>query len=737
MRSSLVLLAGLAGSALALPTASPELDARTFGLVDGLVDTIKDLLHGQTPAHILGGISSEAAAALGGSALGCKAGSVDLEYRKKLASWLKNGAGSHLEASLKKELLSWCEGNVKELDVAHLAQLGFFLPQAVSIAAENGLFMTVNGVFSLASETIGVLTATAQSALEAAIKVLGEIDWKIRSGLEFCAAGGVVSDLDVEIINALKAWLNSSKCTLSAELKKTVLAWIQGNIGGDVIHIPSLPVGGVSAISLGHSIEALVEAGGALVSSAQASLTAFLQTDDALDIDVEIMDLLHLCANGGLAIDIELAHRIELSLWLSSSKCNLTAQLKGLLIYWLSQGVESASEVSLNIDTGLIGDLTGFLTGTIDSLLGTQLHGLISFILSGKGVLSISLEARAQLVALVSGGCGIEIEHTIQEIIIGWLTGCAKCCGGSTSSNTPGLPSSTPAIPATSTPSVPSGPTSTGGVPTGVEPTESPSETSTPCDTLTSESVISSTISIPGETTPAVPTSSIPVVPTGSADTETPGASSTPCETLTSESVISSTVSVPEQTPTGPADTPAGPTDVQPTESASETSTPCDTLTSETVISSTISVPEETTPAGPTSSIPVVPSGPAETENPGASSTPCETLTSESVISSTISVPEETPVPTNVQPTTDSPAGPGETSTPCETFTSESVVSSTVSVPEETPVPTNVQPTTDSPAGPGVTEAPTPSQSGSCASCGVATVTVTKTVGVASCPPNY
>ncbi|OJJ00171.1 hypothetical protein ASPVEDRAFT_550880 [Aspergillus versicolor CBS 583.65] len=660
MRSSLVLLAGLAGSALALPTASPELDARTFGLVEGLVDTVTNLLQGQTPAHILGGISSEAAAALGGGALGCKAGSIDLEYRKKLVSWLKNGAGADLESSLRKELLSWCEGDSDELDVPLRAQLGFFLPQTVSIAAENGLYMTVNGVFSLASETIGVLTATAQATLETAIKALGEIDWKVRSGLEFCAAGGVVNDLDAEIVNAMKAWLNSSKCTFSTELQKTVISWIQGDIGGDVIHIPSLPVGGVTAISLGHTIEALVEGSGALVSSAQASLSAFLQTDAGLGIEDEIKDLLHISANGGSAIKIEVAKRIQLALWLSSSKCTLTSELKGLLIYWLSQGVDSASEVSLNVGTSLVSDLTGFLTGTIDSLLGTQLHGLISFILSGKGVLSISQEARTQLIALVSGGCGIEITQTIQEIIIGWLTGCQQCCGGSTSSNTPSLPSSTSAIPASSTPSVPSGPTSTGGVPTGVQPTESPSETSTPCDTLTSES----------------------------------------------------------ETPTGPADTPAGPTDVQPTESPSETSTPCDTLTSESVISSTISIPE-TTPAGPTdspavptSSVPVVPSGPADTETPEASSTPCETLTSESVVSSTISIPEETPAPTNVEPTTvptssipvvPSPANtetPEASSTPCETITSESVISSTISVPEETPVPTPAQPTTDSPADP-------------------------------------
>ncbi|RDW86641.1 putative cell wall protein [Aspergillus mulundensis] len=797
MRTSLALLAGLAGSALALPaTSSTQLDTRTFGLINGILHTIESILSGVSPIHLLGNISAEAAVALQGGALGCAAGSVDLHYRKKLAIWLRAGAGLHLEASLRKALLAWCEADVSvdlEIDVDLRAQLAFFIPALSHIAAEADLYVTLEGVFEVATDALAVLSATAQAALEAHLALLGTLDWKIKAGLEFCAAGGIVGDLDVEIINALKVWLNGSECGLSVSLKKTLLLWIEGKIGGDVVAIGNLPTGGVATIGVGASLQALIGETGALVAGAQASLSAFLETKVGLEIDVTILNILKLIAKGGLAVDIELADRVELSLWLGSSSCSLTAELKGLLAFWLSFGVTAETDLSVSVHTNIVTELTGFLTGTIDTLLGTHIHGLLSFILGGEGVLSLSLEARAQLAALIGGGVGIEIDESIQLIIIGWLTGCQKCCGGSQVTHGPSSPSSTPALPASETPSVPAG---TPAVPTGAQPTETPSVPAgtpgVPTDAQPSEtpSVPAGTPGVPTDAqpseTPSVPTGT-PAVPTdvSPTDTETPASpEETPCDTLTSESVTSYTVStpgvptdaqptetpaaptetpsvpeVPAETPAGPTETPAAPTET-PEVPAESTETPCDTLTSESVTSYTVStpgvptdvqptetpaVPTETpsvpevpaeTPAGPTETpaVPEVPAetpaGPTETSDvPAESETPCDTLTSESVtsytVSETASVPAgtETPAaPTDVSPTdsetpavpaqpTETPAVPTEaqpSETPCDTLTSESVtsytVSETASVPAgtETPAaPTDVSPTdSETPAVP-------------------------------------
>ncbi|CEL07229.1 hypothetical protein ASPCAL10392 [Aspergillus calidoustus] len=645
MRSNLLLLAALAGSTLALPTASTtELDARTFGLIGGLIDTINDILHGTSPVNILGGISAEAAVALNGGAIGCKAGSIDVEYRKQLGIWLKTGAGVHIDADLKKSLLAWCEADVSvdiEIDLEIRAQLSFFLPTLAHIAAQKELYVTLDGVFDFAKDIAGVLTIGAQASLEAAIGLLGELDWKIKAGLEFCAAGGILADLDVEIIAALKLWLESKECKLTVELKKTLKLWLEGRIEGDVIELPKLPVGGLSTISLGKSLEVLIEASGALVVSAQASLGAFLQTDIGLEIDLEIRKLLEFCGKGGLAIDIEYEKRVELSLWLASSKCKLTAELKALIAFWLSFGVSAGAEVSIDFSKNILAELTGFITGTIDALLGGHLHGLLSFLLSGEGVLSISIEARAQLAALISGGFGFSIDKHIEIIIIGWLGGCHECCGGKppVSSTTPTLPSTTPTASPSTTPST----TKTTTTKTDVEPTGTPT------------------------TTPGEP-------------------EETPCETDT------------DVEPTGE------PTTTKPTE---PTETPCETLTTETTISHTESHPTEPTgepsttkPGVPTDSHPTEPTGEPSTTKPG--------------------------VPTDVEPT-------GEPSeTPCETLTTATTISHTETKP---PVPTDVEPTESASQPPStITEPPVPTAT---STGGKKTITITKTVGVEYCPPNY
>ncbi|KAL4974931.1 hypothetical protein BDW66DRAFT_152390, partial [Aspergillus desertorum] len=102
------------------------------------------------------------------------------------------------------------------------------------------------------------------------------------------------------------------------------------------------------------------------------------------------------------------------------------------------------------------------------------------------------------------------------------------------------------------------------------------------------------TVSIPaGTETPAAPTD---VSPT---DTETPASpSETPCDTITSESVTSYTVSETASVPVD-TETPAAPTEAQPSE------TPCETLTTDNVtsytVSQTTSVPSAPTDVSPSS----------------------------------------------------------------------------------------------------------------------------------------
>ncbi|KAJ5967476.1 hypothetical protein N7501_003724 [Penicillium viridicatum] len=748
MRSSLVMLAGLAGAALAYPT-DKAVEPRTLGLLGHLlgdvtvdVTSILGALLGGHSSHssveVLAGLSAEGAAALSGGALGCKSGVIHHKAKAALKAWLLFHAD--LDLSLKKSLISWCEGNdelVLSADI--LAALSVYIPGCADIAAQGQLYVTVDGIFDAASlQSALVLSAGAQASLSAWIEARLDLDVGVKVGLNVCAAGGVVSSLAADIKASLLAWINSKECDLSAHLKVSVLAWINGHAGGDLVEIGALADTALSTISVGASVGVHVLESGLLSVGGQATLAAFLGIDLAAGLATDVKLALEACAKGELATSVELDIRTQLAIWLHSSDCSLGVELKAVVLLWLSFAVEADVSASLDLVGGLVGDVTGLLTETLSGL-SVDLRGALSLCAAGGSLVDLSFAARTELAAFLSGCTSIDIDVTIQIIIMQWFTGCSIPGAPSVraSSSVPSLPSSTPYLPSTS--AVPSGPDASDSVstPAGTPVPSGPAASTTPCDTETSE-IVSSTV-IPGGPNesgsqtvpvPAVPTGTAPaetpsgVAPTGTPVAGVPGASTTPCDTETSEIVSSTvipggpnesgsqTVPVPAvPTGTAPAETPSGvaPTGTPVAGVPGASTTPCDTETSEIVSSTVI-------PGGPNESgsqtvpVPVVPTGtaPAETPSgvaptgtpvagvPGASSTPCDTETS-AIVSSTVipggpnesgsqtvpvpavptgTAPAETP--SGVAPTGTPVAGvPGASTTPCDTETSE-IVSSTV-----------------------------------------------------------
>ncbi|PLB52662.1 hypothetical protein P170DRAFT_350140 [Aspergillus steynii IBT 23096] len=679
MRSNnLLMLASLASYGLSLPTA--DLESRTFGLIPGIVSGVAHDLTGliglllgeggQTPASLLSGISARAAAALEGGALGCKAGDVHAHARAELAAWVRAHADLHLEASLKTALLDWCDGeDSATLSVGTCAGLSLFIPTCADIAAKGDLYVTIDGIFStaeLAAEV--VLNASASSHLSAFISghLGAALDAKIKAGLGLCAGGGVVTDLSAEIVAALKAWLHGSDCSLSASLKVSVIAWLEGKLEGDVVHLGSLPTGGIATISAGSAVEALIEESGALSASAKASIAAFLKSEVSANIEADIKTALQLCIKGGLATSLDVEVRTALATWLSGSSCRLGAEIKSVLILWLSFAV--SGEASVDIHSGLITELTSFLEGTVETVLGGSIRGIISLLISGQSFVSLSLEARAQLVAICGGAASVEIDSHIQLILIGIISGCDTGAGTGThtgsSSGVPSIPAATPSgsspvipgasstagVPEVSTPVVPGGPAPTGTVPargdvpsgsvpsgpapTGTAPSggDVPSGTapveasSTPCDTLTSENVVpivtgsegvsSGTVPAGGEV-PA-PTGTIPAggnVPSGSAPSGPAPSGPAPSG---GDPAPSGTSPAGGEVPSGPAPSGPAPTGTAPSggevpvPSGGASTTPCDTLTSENVVpivTGSESVPTGTAPIT-TAPVPAASSGP-------------------------------------------------------------------------------------------------------------------------------
>ncbi|KAJ6026944.1 hypothetical protein N7499_005048 [Penicillium canescens] len=738
MRSSLVLLAGLAGSALAYPT-DMAVERRTFGLLAEILGGVSDLTvdvtsilgavlgggHHSHSSSLLAGLGAEGAAALQGGALGCKAGVIHAEARAALKVWLHLHA--NLEASLKTSLISWCEGDdelVLSADV--LAALAVYIPSCADIAAKGQLYVTIDGIFGASSlESALVLSASLQSSLSAWIEAAVGLDVDVKAGLNACAAGGVVTSLTADVKASLLAWINGSNCDLSAELKVSVLAWINGHHGHGLVEIGALGEAALSTISVGASVGVHVEESGILSVGGQASLAAFLGADVSADLSADVQLALEACAKGKLATAVDLDIRTKLAIWLSGSDCSLGVELKAVVLFWLSFGVDAS--VSVDLVSGVLSDVTGLLTELLSSL-SVDLRAALSVILSGGSLESISLSARAELAAFLGGCTGLEIDVNIQLIIIEWFTGCSipGAPSGIKSSSVPSLPSSTPYVSSTGVPSapgasvsvsIPSGPAPSGSSPSGGASGSAPSGVS-PTGSVPSGPGASVSVSVPAG--PA---------PSGSSPS---GPETTPCDTLTGVDVSSTVIpggsspsgSVPSgpapsgSSPSGPAPSgsvPGGPAPSGSSPSGPET-TPCETLTGVDV-SSTV-IPGMPAPSGGASG--PAPSGPAPTDGasgpspsgvsptgtpvaPGAgeSTTPCDTLTSEEISSTVIpGMPAPSggasgPAPSNsdVSPTgTPVPSGPaasgpsgtpvapgaGETTTPCDTLTSGEISSTVI-----------------------------------------------------------
>ncbi|RDK43659.1 hypothetical protein M752DRAFT_190680, partial [Aspergillus phoenicis ATCC 13157] len=435
MRSDkLLVLAGLASYALALPTK--DLDPRTFGLVaeiltdlgEDLTGFIEALLGGgvKSSASLLTGISAQAAAVLEGGALGCTAGKIEASARAELAAWIR--AHASFDASLKSSLLAWCEGeDSATLSVDVRAGLALFIPTCAEVAAKGDIYVTVDGIFSVSElEAAVVLSSSFQSTLSTFLSgsVGVELDADIKAGLSLCAGGGVVADLASDIEASLKVWLSGSECSLSASLKAAVLAWLEGKASvSGVVTIGTVPTAGLTTVSVGAAINALVETSGALTASAQAYLSAFLKSSLAADIEADVKVVLEACISGKLATSVSADARAALAVWLSGDSCQLGVELKAVLYFWLSFAL--SGDVTVDLSTDIITELETFITGTIDTLIGVNISGVLSLLLSGESLASLSLESRAELSAVIGGCAGVDISSSIEIIVIEWLTGCS------------------------------------------------------------------------------------------------------------------------------------------------------------------------------------------------------------------------------------------------------------------------------------------------------------------------
>ncbi|KAJ5752699.1 hypothetical protein N7520_009616 [Penicillium odoratum] len=479
MRSSIALLAGLAGSTLAYP-AEVSVDRRTFGLVAEIlrsvgheVGSILDTVLGggassQDSVTLLAGLSARGAAALEGGALGCSHSTIHAGARAELKTWL--GSQTPITGSLRTSLLSWCEGSVTTLDAGVTAGLAVYIPTCADLAAKESIYVTIDGMFDASElESTLVLSASAQVSLSTFISAHVDLDVDVKAGLHLCASGGIVGSLGADIKASLLAWVQGSDCGLDVALKASVLAWINGEAGTDLVAIGSLSTDALTSLSVGASVEVLVDESGVLSTGALASIAAFLEAYVSVDIDVNVRAALNACAEGKLASALSLDLRTSIAVWLSSSDCSLGVELKAVILLWLSVAV--TVEASVDIVTGLLVDITSFLTEEVISLLSVNLRGALGLLAAGESITLLSWDTRAELAAFLGGCTRIDISVVVEIVIIEWFTGCTIPSSGSGFGSSPSGSASVPNLPSSTVSILPSVSAGTGSIPSGPAPT--------------------------------------------------------------------------------------------------------------------------------------------------------------------------------------------------------------------------------------------------------------------------
>jgi hypothetical protein len=444
MRLTSFFLAALAGTALALPTmikttaGGPEITAlpsNTTGLLNGLEG------HG--------------AAAFAAAAIGVETKVIDAAAKADLVAWI-SGVNVKLDASVLAAIKGWCEGSVDVLPLDIIAEVAGYVPVAVSIAAEAGLSVDVSGIISGLVSGGVALIADVQVELQAFIKSNININVKSLAALEVCAFGGVVESLSAEVKAALIAYLKAPTCALDVALKAAVQLWADAQIGRDVVAIGKLSKTASISTDVGASIAKLVDANGIVTASTIASLKAWV--DAQVNLDAKTKAALDLCTKAKAAATLDVDNVLSLSKWLVSAE--LDPQLKAVLLVWLHSRITPDLSTTLtHLTPADIAALSAWIKGDIAAELSTTVKSAIALAISAESAVYVTVDAIAELAGLVVRLVDVQIDPSIELIIIKWLTGTSGISGTlptiPTVSGLP-IPSTIPTIPKVSGLPIPS-----------------------------------------------------------------------------------------------------------------------------------------------------------------------------------------------------------------------------------------------------------------------------------------
>jgi hypothetical protein len=288
------------------------------------------------------------------------------------------------------------------------------------------LSVSISGITSTTANAGVALDASLRADLIAFLKAHVNLDSEVNVALEVCASGGVVAALTADVKAAILAYLMSSDCSLSASLIAAIKLWCEGKTGSGVSIIGDIPSAASISSSVGASIATAIDSEGIITSSSISALKTWITGID-IDLDADTKAALELCIEGKAAVSLDDTEVIKLTQWLFSAKCSLTGQLKAVVLVWLYVRATVGDTVSVLSVTD-IATLTAWFEGDISASLSAVVKGVIATAIGGEAVVNVSLDAVAQLVAVITGlVTDVSVDINIVVILAKWVTG--NTCG--------------------------------------------------------------------------------------------------------------------------------------------------------------------------------------------------------------------------------------------------------------------------------------------------------------------
>ncbi|PVH67516.1 hypothetical protein DL98DRAFT_294717 [Cadophora sp. DSE1049] len=258
-------------------------------------------------------LTAESQSSLKGFIGGSVFAGLDIELQAGLRVCEAGGVAGSVGASIQASLLSWVSGPHCPLDAGLKASLGLWLQgtlgagvQAAESSSAYG-YSTVGGKIAGNLDATGHLTADAQATLWTWCSGTAgaALDAVILASLKTCAAGEFAASLEASAAALLSAWLSSSSCSLEAELRGTVMAWMSFGITGIAGTEAGIGAGAGAGYKFDSSAIALIQA----AVSASADISATLkgsfgaaiagETAAAVSLTGRAEMAAFLCADGG------------------------------------------------------------------------------------------------------------------------------------------------------------------------------------------------------------------------------------------------------------------------------------------------------------------------------------------------------------------------------------------------------------------------------------------------------